>query len=76
MSGCGENVKIIHDSVENVDFSDATAIFVYLVPEGMKAIQDKLKAAVLDRGVRVVTHVFSIPGLVPVEVSMLLSIYF
>jgi hypothetical protein len=58
---------------------DATAIFVYLVPEGMKAIQDKLRAAVEERGVRVVSHIFSVPGLVPVEVSgvlvMLLKLY-
>ena len=69
-NGADGSIKIIHDSVENVDISDATAIFLYLVPEGMKAIQDKLRAAVLERGVRVVAHVFSVPGLVPTEVSL------
>ena len=62
-------IEIIHDSVENVDFSEATAIFVYLVPEGLKAIQQQLAVAVNERGVRLVSYVFSVPGLVPAEVG-------
>lgn len=34
--------EVIHDNVMNVDFSDGTAFFVYLVPEGILAIRDGL----------------------------------
>ena len=68
-AGFSDRISIVHDTVENVDLAGATAVFVYLVPEGMKAIQEKLVEAVNERGVRVVTYVFSVPGLVPVEVS-------
>lgn len=52
---CCEYVTIVHNSVENIDFSEATVLFIYLVPEGIKAIRDKLIRA-LDRGVRIVTY--------------------
>lgn len=45
----------MHDNVLNVSISPATAIFVYLVPEGMKAMKPALVEA-LERGVRVVTY--------------------
>lgn len=34
--------KIIHDNVLNIDISPASAIFIYLVPEGMKALAPTL----------------------------------
>jgi hypothetical protein len=34
--------SITHDNVLNVDFISASALFVYLVPEGIKAIRDSL----------------------------------
>ena len=82
----------------NIDFSEATCIFVYLVPEGMQLLREGLLAAI-QRGVRVVTYgecrfpfcivieilfdvhtvffsfffvtVFSIPDVVPTEVSLI-----
>ena len=39
----------------NIDFSEATCIFIYLVPEGMKLLQPLLVDA-LRRGVRIVTY--------------------
>jgi len=48
-------VRIVHDNVLNIDFSDATCVFVYLVPEGMKLLQPALVEA-LRRGVRIVTY--------------------
>ena len=66
---CSDYVSILHDSVENISFDEATVLFIYLVPEGIKAIRDKLIAA-LNRGVRIVTYVFSIPGVTPKEVSV------
>ena len=60
---------VIHDNVLNVDLSDATLMFIYLVPEGMKALKDVLVRS-LERGARIVTYVFSIPGLIPCEVQL------
>ena len=48
-------VTIIHDNVLHVDIKEATAIFVYLVPEGMVAMRPALIEA-LNRGVRIVTY--------------------
>lgn len=45
----------MHDNVLNIDFSEATCIFIYLVPEGMKLLQPLLVDA-LRRGVRIVTY--------------------
>ncbi len=48
-------VQILHDNVLNVDFTDGTVLFVYLVPEGILKLKDSLLAA-LARGVRIVTY--------------------
>lgn len=48
-------VSVVHANVLDVDFSDATAIFVYLVPEGIALIKDRLIEALLS-GVRIVTY--------------------
>lgn len=50
-----EQVKIVHMNVIDADCSSATALFVYLVPEGIVAIRNKLLDA-LQRGARVVTY--------------------
>lgn len=39
----------------NISFEDATTIFIYLVPEGMKALAPLLSAA-LAKNVRIVTY--------------------
>ena len=67
-----EKISIQHNSVENIDFAAATAIFVYLVPEGMRTIVDRLMEA-YNKNVRIVSYIFSIPGLVPVEVSRMFN---
>jgi hypothetical protein len=41
--------------VLNVDFSEASCIFVYLVPEGMAMLRNSFLEA-LDRGVRIVSY--------------------
>jgi precorrin-6B methylase 2 len=66
-----DRVTINHDNVLNADFLDATAIFIYLVPEGMRALKGKLIQQ-LEKGARVVTYVFSIPELTPIHVSFVL----
>lgn len=39
----------------NISFEDATTLFIYLVPEGMKELAPLLTAA-LERNVRIVTY--------------------
>lgn len=46
----------MHANVLDVDITPATAIFVYLVPEGMSAMRAVLEDAMDSRGVRVVTY--------------------
>lgn len=63
-----DRIKIIHDNVVNVNFAaTATVLFIYLVPEGILRLKENIIAA-LNNGARVVTYVFSIPGLTPKEV--------
>jgi len=65
-------VALYHDNVLNLtqqDLCQASYIFIYLVPAGMSALAQRLTAAI-NSGVRVVTYVFSIPGLVPQRVEL------
>jgi hypothetical protein len=50
-----DQAQVIHANVLDVDFSNATAIFIYLVPEGIAAIRESLLSAI-ERGVRIVTY--------------------
>ena len=72
---CKENVQKYHleDRVHVVkadatkyDFSDATAMFLYLVPNGLRAIYSDLEKRLKD-GCRIVSYTFSIPNLKPVK---------
>ena len=65
-AGGYDNVVIMHADVLDVDLADATAVFVYLVPEGLKLCEEKL-LGVLRRGGRVASYMFSLPGLEPKE---------
>jgi precorrin-6B methylase 2 len=65
-----DRIQIIHDNVVNVNFAaTATVLFIYLVPEGILRLKENIIAA-LNNGARVVTYVFSIPGLTPKEVAV------
>lgn len=65
-NGFDSRATIHHDNVLNVSVEDATVIFIYLVPEGIKAILEVLLDA-LGRGVRIVTYVFAIPNIKPTK---------
>lgn len=70
------NVDIRHEDATQVDWTDATKLYLYLVPKGIQFLLpkyikqrwyfiipftlDRLEKA-RDRGVRIVTNVFSIP---------------
>lgn len=62
-----EQITIIHENVLNINFYHATKIFIYLIPDGIKQLKDKLIDA-LERDVIIVTYVFSIPDIKPSEV--------
>ena len=62
-------VSILHQSVLDADLSQATALFVYLVPEGIAKLRPVLLKA-MQRGARVVTYVFSIPDLLPLDMVL------
>lgn len=61
-----DKVQFHHADVCTTDLTDATAIFVYLVPAGLKLIQEKLHDC-LRRGCRIASYMFSVPGLTPVK---------
>ncbi|RMX63734.1 hypothetical protein DD238_006349 [Peronospora effusa] len=62
--GVKELVDIRHGDALKVDLTTATAMFLYLVPQGIKMLLPKLEEA-RELHVRIVTYVFSIPGWKP-----------
>lgn len=65
--GLQDTVSIVHgDAVEVVDTSTATVVFVYLVPEGLAKVAHHLQAA-RDRGARIVSNMFGVPGWTPTK---------
>lgn len=61
-AGLEDVVRVLHEDVQNVLMDDATAVFVYLVPQGMRAMAPRL-LDLLARGGRVVAYMFSLPGI-------------
>ena len=68
-NGFDLRAKVFHSNVMDVDISDASVIFIYLVPDGIRALSDSLTVA-LANDVKIVTYVFSIPGLMPSRVEV------
>ena len=68
-AGLSLRIDVHHQNVVDCDITTATAIFVYLVPTGIALIRAALEEAI-ERRVRVVTYVFSIPGLEPKRVEI------
>ncbi|CAM9229418.1 unnamed protein product, partial [Heterosigma akashiwo] len=65
----GSLISIFHGDILDFEFGQAKFIFLYLVPGGIRLIEDKLNT-ILRNGGRIVTYVFSIPGLMPVKTEM------
>ncbi|RHY51371.1 hypothetical protein DYB26_006636 [Aphanomyces astaci] len=57
-------VSIRHEDATDADFTDATLIFLYLVPKGIQALLPRLIEA-RARGVKICTNIFSIPSWTP-----------
>jgi SAM-dependent methyltransferase len=62
-SGVENLVRFVHDDLFKVDFSEATVVALYILPEMMKKLMPQLNK--LSPGSRVVTHNFPIPGVKP-----------
>jgi len=60
--GVADRVTIVRGDATQADLSDATVIFVFLTPSGQAQMEGKLRAA-YDRGVRIVSNMFSCPSL-------------
>ena len=53
-SVCGQ-VELRHGNVLEEEFEDAPAIFMYLLPAGMRLLKDRL-TTLLDNGCRIVSY--------------------
>ncbi len=62
-----EKGEIRRGSLWDVDISDADVIFVYLLPKMMKRFSE-LKISTLQKGTRIISHGFELPGYTPVEI--------
>jgi hypothetical protein len=60
-AGVTQLVRIVHGNALEADLSDATVVFLYLLPKGNARIAAKL-AAELRPGARIVTHMFRLPA--------------
>mmetsp|Transcript_20649 Transcript_20649/g.29878 ORF Transcript_20649/g.29878 Transcript_20649/m.29878 type:complete len:185 (-) Transcript_20649:255-809(-) len=65
-AGLESLVSIMHANILDVSFDEATAIFLYLVPDGIRKIRDRLIQK-LQSGARIVTYMFSIPDINPIS---------
>jgi precorrin-6B methylase 2 len=63
--GLGDRVRLRCGDATVLDWGEPDAIFLYLVPDGLRRIAPQVRAHLL-RGARIVTNIFSIPELVPV----------
>ena len=62
-AGLSDRITIITgDALVVTDLSEATVVFVYLVPDGLRKMLPLLTEA-LDRGVRIVSNIFSLPDI-------------
>lgn len=67
--GISALVEIRHEDISKSDFSDATVVMLYLLPESLKILEPKLKA--LRRGTRIVAHDYGIGDWKPLHTEVL-----
>ena len=64
-AGLASKLSVIEgDAVELADLTEATVIFIYLVPKGIDLLKPRLAKAV-RRGARLVSNMFSVPEWTP-----------
>lgn len=62
----GVNVKFYHGNIFSKDYSDTDVVYIYLLPEGVKKLEEKLKQE-LKRGTTVITQTYHFPAWKPVK---------
>ena len=62
--GIGERVKFVHADLFKTDLSSATVVTMYLLPDTVNLLRDKLLAE-LRPGARVISHDYPLSGWVP-----------
>lgn len=68
-AGQADRVEVVEGDALTADLARVTALFVYLVPEGLALLRPVLDA-VRARGVPIATYTFSISGWTPTEVRV------
>ena len=63
------SIVILHDNIMNVDFSLATRMYLFLLPDGLKTLTPRVKQVLLNIDARVVTYAFAVIGLKPIEIK-------
>lgn len=56
-----KNTKFLHGNIFSNNYSDADIIYIYLLPKGVKRLQDKLKKE-LKKGTIVITQTYHFPN--------------
>lgn len=67
-NGVEHSVSILHENIMNVDFSSARRMYLFLLPDGLKQLTNRLKQVLLNTDARIVTYAFSILALKPIEI--------
>mmetsp|Transcript_5031 Transcript_5031/g.7159 ORF Transcript_5031/g.7159 Transcript_5031/m.7159 type:complete len:160 (+) Transcript_5031:25-504(+) len=67
-NGLSDCVVIKHGDALSCDFSEASALYIYLLPKGIQLLQEKLEHFVKSGG-RIASNMFGIPNLKPVKIS-------
>ena len=60
MSRARKNIQIVRKDFKKVDLSEATLVYMYLVPDAMKRILPQLKNQ-LPKGARIISYRYKIP---------------
>lgn len=61
-----KNIKFIHGNVFAKDYTDADIVYIYLLPKGVKKLEEKLKNE-LKKGSIVITQTYHFPNWKPFQ---------
>lgn len=61
-----KNIKFIHGNVFAKDYTDADIVYIYLLPKGVKKLEEKLKKE-LKKGSIVITQTYHFPNWKPFQ---------
>ncbi len=70
-----DNLTLYRKDFKNADLSSAATLLCYLFPEGMQALEDKLKHDVVNNKITIVSNTFALPSYKPTNVIKLKDFY-